>query len=210
MLTRVGSRRTGIAATILAGTMLVTGCSGGDEPSAGPPTTDTAGPTTTEPPTTEQTTPNEEPVPEPNPLPKPERPAAMDDTGAKGAIAAAEYFLELHNYAASTGDISDFQAMGRDACDFCNAMTATFKDVYSNDGWIVGISAHISNPVATRTIDDLAYEVAFDLNLDSGASYTNEGLVKRYGESQEVGTRIVVQHFADWQVVALFSGTEIE
>ncbi|QGH69480.1 DUF6318 family protein [Pseudactinotalea sp. HY158] len=210
MLTRVGSRRTGIAATILAGTMLVTGCSGGDEPSAGPPTTDTAGPTTTEPPTTEQTTPSEEPVTEPSPLPKPERPAAMEDTGKKGAIAAAEYFFDLYNYAASTGDVESFLAMGHTSCDFCTKTASQFSARYDAGQWLTGLIATPRHLTAKRTIDDLAYEVTLDIEVSAGTVYSESGLESSVKALSQQDARIIMQHFDDWRAIGYFSGIDAQ
>ncbi|MFD2793986.1 DUF6318 family protein [Promicromonospora vindobonensis] len=50
---------------------------------------------------------------------KPERPDAMKRKDAKGAAAAAEYFIELYPYVMATGDTEEFEAMSHRACDYC-------------------------------------------------------------------------------------------
>ncbi|MPV50041.1 hypothetical protein GCG21_08485 [Pseudactinotalea sp. HY160] len=208
MLTRVGSRRTGIAATILAGTMLLTGCSGGDESSAGPPTTDTAGPTTTETPTTEQTTPNEEPVPEPNPLPKPERPAAMDDTGAKGAIAAAEYFFDLYNYVQSTGETELLESISTPRCTACSSLRERVSEIYANGGYMVGGGTILADVNAEPTIDGLAWEVTYDMIVADMQVVHGDGRNDTYTATQYPGARMGAQIIGhDWKILEIYASS---
>lgn len=66
------------------------------------------------------------PSPSPSPSPsgpaKPERPDAMKRKDAKGAAAAAEYFIELYPYVMATGDTEEFEAMSHRACGFCEEL----------------------------------------------------------------------------------------
>lgn len=50
---------------------------------------------------------------------KPERPAQMDDDGAAGAEAAAQYFLELDSYIQATNDTAEWEAMSHQECEYC-------------------------------------------------------------------------------------------
>ena len=43
----------------------------------------------------------------------------MKRKDAKGAAAAAEYFIELYPYVMATGDTEEFEAMSHRACGFC-------------------------------------------------------------------------------------------
>jgi hypothetical protein len=58
--------------------------------------------------------------PSPSVPTKPERPDAMERDDAKGAAAAAEYFIELYPYVMATGDTKEFEAMSHRACGFCD------------------------------------------------------------------------------------------
>jgi hypothetical protein len=58
--------------------------------------------------------------PSPSVPTKPERPDAMERDDAKGAAAAAEYFIELYPYVMATGDTEEFEAMSHRACGFCD------------------------------------------------------------------------------------------
>ncbi|WP_235523438.1 DUF6318 family protein [Cellulomonas sp. Root485] len=95
---------------------LVAGCTGG-----GPEPADSATP-----PVVEVT-----PTPTPTPVVKPERPAAMDEPTTDGAIAAATYFLQLHDYAFSTGDTKPLLAMSGESCDFCTYVNGQVQSMVS-------------------------------------------------------------------------------
>lgn len=49
----------------------------------------------------------------------PERPAAMDDDGAEGAAAAAQYFKLLDPYIMKTNDTGEWKTMSHKECDTC-------------------------------------------------------------------------------------------
>ena len=59
------------------------------------------------------------PTPTPTPVVKPERPAAMDEPTTDGAIAAATYFLQLTDYAFSSGDTAPFLSLSAGDCKHC-------------------------------------------------------------------------------------------
>jgi hypothetical protein len=48
----------------------------------------------------------------------------MKRKDAKGAAAAAEYFIELYPYVMATGDTEEFEAMSHRACGFCGELTS--------------------------------------------------------------------------------------
>ncbi|MFS0699431.1 DUF6318 family protein [Cellulomonas sp. 179-A 4D5 NHS] len=89
---------------------LLTGCTG--EPTAEPSPTRTA-----------TASPTASPTPTPTTTPEPERPAAMDDPGVDGAVAAATYFLSLYPYVHATGDLAAWKAMSHPECGFCASVT---------------------------------------------------------------------------------------
>ncbi|WP_282706026.1 DUF6318 family protein [Paraoerskovia marina] len=121
------------------------GCSFGDEPEPGTGATTSAAPTASEPKTTE---PTESPEPEPTetgPTPPP-RPAAMDDTGKKGAQAAAEYFIALTTYASMTGETTELAAMSNDStCGFCVAVVEEAEEYETSGYTVTGGATEISN-----------------------------------------------------------------
>ncbi|MBZ2195787.1 DUF6318 family protein [Occultella gossypii] len=49
----------------------------------------------------------------------PVRPAAMDDPGPEGAVAAASYFISLFPYLFTSGDLDEWEALGTEDCVVC-------------------------------------------------------------------------------------------
>ncbi|SDS86955.1 hypothetical protein SAMN04489860_2578 [Paraoerskovia marina] len=109
------------------------GCSSDDEPESGASVTTSAAPTTSEPTPTEPSETREPEPTETGPTPPP-RPAAMDDTGKKGARAAAEYFIALTEYAMTTGDTRALTEMAYEStCTTCESLIADAKDWAERD-----------------------------------------------------------------------------
>ena len=113
------------------------GCTGGGkkpEPlasaSADPPTT--ASPTTTR-------------IPSVPTVAKPERPADMDRTDEVGAGAAATYFLSLYSYVMQTGDVTEWDAMTTDACDFCRGIRSDSNAIVTAGGHYSGGKISVTN-----------------------------------------------------------------
>lgn len=76
--------------------------------------------------------------PTPSGLAKPERPEAMKRDDAKGAAAAAEYFIELYPYVMATGDTEEFEAMSHRACGFCDELASQASAIQEADETFVG------------------------------------------------------------------------
>jgi len=108
-------------ATVLA---LVTAC-GTTEP--GP----TASPTTSL-----SATPS--PTPTATALAEPTKPPEMERNDEVGAIAAAEYFMELYNYVIQTGDLGPWDAAADRNCGFCSNVSSDLRPVYAEGGKYLG------------------------------------------------------------------------
>lgn len=99
------------AALLLAA---LTACS----PSTTTPPAETTAAQTAEPSGT--ATPTADPAPDATTAP--ERPASMDTPSADAAAAAGQYFTELTNYAFTTSDFEEWDALAADGCITCNAL----------------------------------------------------------------------------------------
>ncbi|MBO0609456.1 DUF6318 family protein [Myceligenerans salitolerans] len=114
------------------------------------------------------------------PVEKPQRPAAMDREDAKGAAAAAEYFIELYPYIMATGDTAEFEAMSHEACGFCDdalasarankvagytylggALSVEVLDIYQQDSLtsLIPIDVRVEQ-AASSTLDRTGAEIA--------------------------------------------------
>lgn len=70
-----------------------------------------------------------EPLPK---LPVPRPPANFTDDDAQGAIAAAIYFLELHDYALDSGDTGALDIMSGVGCEVCTGWINHAEEVHAS------------------------------------------------------------------------------
>ncbi|MDT0166469.1 DUF6318 family protein [Actinotalea sp. AC32] len=121
-------RRGAPIALVVAVGAAVVGCTG--EPGGEPTPTWTVNPSPSVPEAT--------PTPTQEPITAPERPAEMDRMDEIGAVAAAEYFLELQEYAVRTGDLAEWRQVSRPDCEFCRGMSESVQRVYDGGGAYTG------------------------------------------------------------------------
>ncbi|HWS57040.1 MAG TPA: DUF6318 family protein [Actinotalea sp.] len=109
----------------MASALVLSGCaSGGDpDPSDSPAPSTTASPS---------------PSPSVEPVAAPVRPPEMDRSDEVGAVAAAEYFMELFSYAFRTGDLDSWNRVSAQDCSFCSNVRADVEAVYSTGGRFEG------------------------------------------------------------------------
>ncbi len=109
-----------LSAAAVLGAGLVTGCT------PDPPTT--AEPTVSG--TRSTAAPSPSASPTVNVRVKPERPDAWDDVSVDGAIAVAEYFLQLYPYSYATGDVDAWQSLSHPECVFCADVNENIHDMF--------------------------------------------------------------------------------
>jgi hypothetical protein len=78
------------------------------------------------------------PTPAPSTSAPPTRPAAMDRQDVEGAIAAAQYFLELYPYVYNTGDLTEWRAMSHPDCVFCARVIKNVEELHGAGGYETG------------------------------------------------------------------------
>lgn len=127
--------RGGRLVALVVGTSLVAACSGGGGEAEGSP-----GPSS---PSSESS--SESPAP---PVPVMPEEARGDDDAA--AVAFVEHWVELVNYAAFSGDVSELELVTEPGCEVCQSLYATMEDqpLSSADGaWSTpGLTARESSP----------------------------------------------------------------
>lgn len=134
---------------------LLTGCTG--EPTAEPSPTRTA-----------TASPTASPTPTPTSTPEPERPAAMDDPGVDGAVAAATYFLSLYPYVYNTGDLTAWKALSHPECVFCASVMTNVDEMHSKGNHQVGPTVTVDAAVG-REVDPGVF-FAVDIDTTQGPS----------------------------------------
>ncbi|PRA03015.1 hypothetical protein CQ019_11135 [Arthrobacter sp. MYb229] len=69
---------------------------------------------------------------------KPVKPAALAENTDKGLGAAANYWVELRNYAVATGDTEPFREFSAQDCILCEKLAVQVDDAYASGGRIEG------------------------------------------------------------------------
>jgi hypothetical protein len=110
------------------------------------------------------------PSPEPSATPtttaEPERPAAMDDAGVDGAVAAATYFLSLFPYVYESGDLTAWKAMSHPECVFCASVVSSAEEMHTKGNHQQGPSVTIEEVVG-REVDPGVF-FAVDVRMIQG------------------------------------------
>ncbi|WP_250443983.1 DUF6318 family protein [Actinotalea sp. C106] len=117
-----GGRRVAawVAGVAVLGAVL-TGCTDPEPAPSPPPAAATPTPTPTPSETVEE-------------IAAPERPAEMERTDEVGAIAAAEYFMQLFAYVMATGDLEEWDRVSAQDCGFCSGLRSDVEGVYGAGG----------------------------------------------------------------------------
>ncbi|MBB2924921.1 DUF6318 family protein [Cellulomonas cellasea] len=132
---------------------MLTSCSG--EPAAEPTPTSTA-----------SASPTADPTPTPTTTPEPERPAAMDDPGVDGAVAAATYFLSLYPYVYNTGDLTAWKALSHPECVFCASVVTNVEAMHAKGNHQEGTDTTVSSARAQEIEPGALYAV--DMTVSQG------------------------------------------
>ncbi|SDS86707.1 hypothetical protein SAMN04489860_2570 [Paraoerskovia marina] len=199
-------RRTLALALPVALVLGLGGCTSDDEPEPGASATTTTAPTAPAPETPE---PTESPKPEPTatgPTPPP-RPAAMDDTGKKGAQAAAEYFMLVMNYTFRSGDTSEIIAISYETCATCDYVVANSSE-YASKGWLVDGGAVELMDVEVSEKDELtgAFGVTARFESEEMLVLDKDGEVAENFDADTGYLQFDTMHDGeDWRAVGMIS-----
>lgn len=98
----------------------------------------------------------------------PERPPALERTDETGAIAAAEYFLDLFRYVMATGDTTEWDTVSATDCGFCENVRADAAEIYENGNRLVGGDFALE-PGALAGFDDVLLVHAVEFRYTSAA-----------------------------------------
>ena len=133
-----------------------------------------------------------------------ERPAAMDDPGDAGAIAAAEYFA-LMAYMALTYDVVDeLQGMANESCNFCATLVESTQEFEASGNTYEGGEATLLGTSEIAGRDDTlgAVGVVVPMIVESAEERTGDGALVGSWERQEVNLYVEVVHtYLGWMVL---------
>jgi hypothetical protein len=104
----------------------------------------------------------------------------MQRTDVEGAIAAAQYFLELYPYAYNTGDLTEWRAMSHPECIFCASVIENVEELHASGGYEVGGEFVFEGVSASDPRPDNEYYAAdFKLTQRSIEEFSRDGDVVR-------------------------------
>jgi hypothetical protein len=125
--------RTAVGVVLLAA---LAGCDGGESPSPAPlePSPSSASPT------------------EPSGSPAPTLPAEAQASSVPGSKAFAHHFVELLNFASSTGDVRPIDDASTRRCVSCSAISRNIERIYRSGGRIEGsgITLDVVTPITRK------------------------------------------------------------
>lgn len=138
-------RTLSVAAGGLVASVVLAACTG-DAPAAQPDPPEPSEPPTSQAPTDD---PTDEPTDEPTlpPIAEPELPAAATKPTLKGAEAFVEYYVELMNYAKSTG-VSDLMLANAAGCQGCANFAGLYERTVEEGGFFEGAEWSVRVAVA--------------------------------------------------------------
>lgn len=162
-----------MAAAALAVALLgLAGCSD-DDANADDEPSSTMTPTASTSPTASESSTPEEPT-------LPEWPAAADGTGDKAARAFARYWLEMVNYAQSTGDTAPLEDLHTPECSACTSGVDQVKSDWSHGRTLRGGEYRIDH-LGTRRSSEKLINIA-----EIRAQYSKQEKISRSGKVLEV------------------------
>ncbi|MFE7505112.1 DUF6318 family protein [Promicromonospora sp. NPDC057488] len=138
---------------------------------------------------------------------KPERPEAMNRKDAKGAAAAAEYFIELYPYVMATGDVEEFEAMSHRACGFCeDALEQAEKLRSRNEAWTGGEIKSVLRETYERDEITGLYPLDFEVEQAAARITDSRGATVFEGEDERATYRVELGlRDGDWVVAEIAS-----
>lgn len=181
--------------------MLLTGCQGGGNPSAGPASDEApASAPASAVPTTADASPSEPATPEPSPasslgpaanLPVPVKPALADENSKEGLEAFTKYWFELFSYGYATNDWSHFDEVTDPGCGTCANVTGAVNQIYDSGGWVVGAQSEV-NEYSTDFRTNTQGSVSSFVQVVQGRTRTFNSDGTLHGEDPEKEPRVSV------------------
>ncbi|AWE42190.1 hypothetical protein DDD63_04845 [Actinobaculum sp. 313] len=119
-------------------------------------------------------------VPDAPEVDPPERPPEMDRADEVGADAAAQYFLELYLYAYLTGDLTEWNAMSLEECEFCASVAGDVESLTADGGWADAAVDVADAQVWISDDDPNYYRVDFLVRRTDAVRHEPDGGVRTY------------------------------
>ena len=162
-----------VMGVLAAGVLALGGCTADADAEPGPSVSTSGSPTASA-------------SPSQSPIVAPVRPAEMERSDEVGALAAAEYFMELFAYVMATGDVVEWDAVSYGECEFCSRIREDVQRVYEAGGRYSGGALLDVTAVAGPQHPTLGgYPVTVDFSVGPGSEHDAAGAVVRELSSED-------------------------
>ncbi|UFU04995.1 DUF6318 family protein [Ruania halotolerans] len=170
------ARRAGVLALGM-GLMLGACTPSDEEPSP------TAEPTSESAPSSDEVT--DEPTDERPEVDPPQRPAEMEEETVDGAIAAASYFVELYPYVYSSGDVTEWDALSDEGCEFCSNVRSSVSELHDSGGYSLGGETEIYATEGGGPYDEGVFDVELGVHFAASEWVHADGTRTSYEEGDK-------------------------
>lgn len=190
-----------VLSALAVSVLVLTGCSGGGDPQAGPTASVVASPGQSAS-GSASVSPSPTPTAKPKPVykpadakgraqnvPVPVKPALADKNTKAGLEAFTKYWFALLNYGYETGDLSLWSALTANSCVFCSNVKTSVSVGYRDGRWQVGGRLKTPSVQSNFKPNSASQQVAIQVIQEATQYYKADRTV---GRSPEPGTNTAV------------------
>ena len=162
-----------VMGVLAAGVLALGGCTADADAEPGPSVSTSGSPTVSA-------------SPSQSPIVAPVRPAEMERSDEVGALAAAEYFMELFAYVMATGDVVEWDAVSDPSCGFCAGVRGDVVRVYEAGGRFEGLSLTTAGSEVLgydEVLNGFGVGITFELPAGLERSAAGDVVGERAGDS---------------------------
>ena len=187
---------------IAAAALALSGCNSGSDPNNAGTTSPSASPTNS-------STPSATPTPASDISPaidvmQPSLPAAASNKTRSGLEEFTKYYVELLEYAYSTGDVDRLKRVNSPACSSCAGPVGDVQNAYTNGGWVVGGDLQVTATATSFLASDSgAYFVTMSIKQGRTAYYSGPGVLRKDvpAPAEEASMQLTASYVSGaWQV----------
>ncbi|QOR72276.1 hypothetical protein IM660_08625 [Ruania alkalisoli] len=141
----------------------------------------------------------------------PERPVAMGEESVEGAIAAAEYFIELQEYVFATGSLEQWEQLSDDGCGFCVNVSEQIESHFADGGHIEGGEVEVYSRDGGGPYENGTYIAELGVRIASSEFVASDGTSMSYpGDDEPEFVFSMLWRDDAWIVLGAVAGQEPE
>ncbi len=128
----------------------------------------------------------------------------MGEESVEGAIAAAEYFVELYPYVYASGDFDEWDALSDEGCGFCSNVRDRAAELHADGGYSVGGEVEIYASDGGGPYEDGVYDIEFGVRFAESEWVLSDGSREPYGQTDKPAFSLsMVWRDGEWSVLGV-------